>query len=153
MYITNEKPMTDTTIFVLNFVMALSATIIAYAGLPAEPMLILLILIMFDTIFGSAKVLLIEPKNYSSHKLARGVVGKMGLLFVPYTIGLMGKALGQEMDMFVMSCLYWIILSQGYSVIANIYMITSGKEVPEWDAISMILRGIINFADRVVGKK
>ena len=119
------------------FIFAL-AWVFAYTGLPVEPSVILGVLMLVDILFGlaSAKV---AKAAITSHRLTVGMLSKATLLTIPLVMALAAKGLGADFYYLVNWIVYVFILSEVYSIVSNAYTIKTGKQAPEWDAISFIL--------------
>jgi len=78
-------------------------------------------------------------KAITSRKLIFGVLSKLFLLFIPLSVALAAKVVGNDMSFIVSSSISILALGEAYSIIGNIYTIKSGKRVLEFDAVSLIL--------------
>lgn len=144
--------MQNTAIAAGNGLLLSAAAVMSYTGLPLEPMAILTFLVVVDTITGVGKSIY-TSKNFATHRLNRGVAGKLGLIIVPFVLALTAKAVGLNGHSLAIYALNIIILSESYSIVANIYTIQTRKDVPEWDAMSMLLRKIKDVAEVFLGKR
>ena len=132
-----------------NVALVLVAALLEYLKLPYEPILILCVIMSLDLITGVAKSLRIQ-RGITSRRWAVGVLGKLSLLGIPLVIALAAKALGGDFNWLVAWSVSMLILSETYSVIANIHATRSGKELPEWDVVSLMLKKIIELAEKAL---
>ena len=135
-----------------NFIFIVFAWVMTYTGLPSEAVVILAVLICVDFAAGIGKSLAIQ-KPVTSQRMRVGLISKLGLLVVPLVVALAAKALTQDLEWIVSYVVNLMILSETYSIIANIYAMKSGKEAPEWDVMSVLLKQIKKLIDRAEGDK
>lgn len=129
-----------------NALIGLGALALTYTGLPAEPAAILAVLMCIDFVAGISRARVLgEP--VTSHKMKVGAVTKCGVMTVPLVMALTAKGLGADFSWLVQWTVSVLILSESYSVIANVYTIRTGKIAPEWDAVSLILSKIRSAID------
>ncbi len=103
----------------------------------------LIILMTIDIITGIIKSG--KTKGWASIKstiLAAGLLSKLVLLLVPMIVAYTGKGIGVDMVFLVKGTLTVLILSEAYSALGNIQAIRTGKEVPEFDAVAVLLKSI-----------
>jgi phage-related holin len=111
-------------------------------------------LLVFDVITGVAASAKIDGwRSVTSHRLGFGVLAKLLFILVPVSIALAGVVIGQNLQVIVSSSLSVLALSEAYSVIANLYAIHYGKRVPEFDALSIVLRNIFNMLESLSKSK
>ena len=134
-----------------NGLLGLGAWALTYTGLPAEPAAILAVLMCVDFVAGISRARVLgEP--VTSHRIKVGTISKCGVLTVPLVMALTAKGLGVDFNWIVGWTISVLILSESYSIIANVYTIRTGKIAPEWDAISLILSKIRSLFD-VIDKR
>lgn len=133
-----------------NFIFLAFAWVMTYTGLPSEAVVILAVLICIDFASGIGKSLAIG-RPITSKRMRVGLISKLGLLIVPLVVALAAKGLTQDLAWVVDYVVNLMILSETYSVIANIYAMKKGKEAPEWDVMSILLKQIKNMVNRVEG--
>jgi phage-related holin len=105
-------------------------------------------LLILDVVTGVAASAKIDGwRSITSHRLGFGVLAKLLFILVPVSIALAGKVVGQDLQVIVSSSLSVLALSEAYSVIANLYAIHYGKRVPEFDALSIVLKNIFNLLE------
>ena len=133
-------------VWIGNGLLGLAAWALMYTGLPAEPAAILAVLMCVDFVAGVSRARVIgEP--VTSHRIKVGTISKCGVITVPLVMALTAKGLGADFNWIVNWTISVLILSESYSIIANVYTIRTGKIAPEWDAISLILSKIRSAVD------
>ena len=134
-----------------NGLLALGAWALMYTGLPAEPAAILAVLMCVDFIAGVSRAhVLGEP--VTSHRMKVGAVTKCGVMTVPLVMALTAKGLGADFNWLVSWTVSVFILSETYSIIANIYAARTGIVLPEFDAVSAVLKKVRSLID-VIDKR
>jgi len=110
----------------------------AYTKVSQEVITILVVLMIFDSLTGYIKVAVLGGSP-SSTKLGIGVVSKALLLLIPFTLALVAKGVGIELNGLATGTLATLVISEGISVITNIYIIRTGKDIKEFDIVSAML--------------
>ena len=137
-------------IWIGNGLLGLGAWALMYTGLPAEPAAILAVLMCVDFVAGISKSR-VTGIPVTSHRIKVGTISKCGVLTVPLVMALTAKGLGVEFNWIVSWSISVLILSESYSIIANVFAIRTGKIAPEWDAVSLILskiRSVVDILDK-----
>lgn len=116
-----------------------------YLSIPQEQLSILAGLMVLDTITGIAKVYKTDPRSITSHALGAGVLKKFVTVIIVYVLAMIGKGIGIPPEHFVEWGLSILIMSEGYSTLQNIYAVRTGKILPEYDVISIILKKLGEF--------
>ena len=131
-----------------NGALAVLAWVITYTGLPAEPAAILAVLMAVDFLVGIGKARAMgEP--VTSLRMKNGATSKCGVLLVPLVLALAAKGVGAELHWIVSWTVSLFILSEAYSIIANVYTIRTKQAVPEWDAVSAVLRKLRGLLEKM----
>ena len=134
-----------------NCLLGLGAWALMYTGLPVEPAAILTVLMCVDFIAGVSRAhVLGEP--VTSHRMKVGAVTKCGVMTVPLVMALTAKGLGADFNWLVSWTVSVFILSETYSIIANIYAARTGIILPEFDAVSAVLKKVRSLID-VIDKR
>ena len=134
-----------------NCLLGLGAWALMYTGLPAEPAAILTVLMCVDFIAGVSRAhVLGEP--VTSHRMKVGAVTKCGVMTVPLVMALTAKGLGADFNWLVSWTVSVFILSETYSIVANIYAARTGIILPEFDAVSAVLKKVRELID-VIDKR
>ena len=132
-----------------NTLLAIGAWAMAYTGLPAEPAAILGTLMAIDFIVGISKAHKLG-RSITSQRMRVGLMSKFGVMTIPLVMALAAKGLGADFAWMVNWSISLFILSETYSIISNIYTARTGNDVPEFDAVSAILkrvRALLNSLD------
>jgi phage-related holin len=132
--------------YVFNALLASLAWLMVYTGLPVEPAAILGTLMAVDFIAGVHKSHAIG-RSVTSQRMRVGLMSKFGVLTIPLVMALAAKGLGANFEWIVNWSISLFILSETYSIIANIYTSRTGKDVPEFDAVSAVLRRVRALLD------
>lgn len=123
---------------------AVAASVFAYFNIPTEAFAILGALIVIDTITGSVRALTVDHRSYSSALLRNGLLAKLTLMLIPLVLALVGKAVGIDMTAMVSGAIGILVVSEAYSIIANIGQITAKNEKSaESDAVSFLISKIL----------
>ena len=135
-----------------NCLLGLGAWVLMYTDLPAEPVAILAVLVGVDFISGVSRAhALAEP--VTSHRMRVGMLTKCGVITVPLVMALTAKGLGTDFTWLVQWTVSVFILSESYSIIANIHAIRTGILLPEFDAVSAILKKVRSLIDVIDKRK
>lgn len=101
------------------------------------------IAIVLDTIFGIAKAKRLGIKPTSKEGW-RGMIGKLlGLLLLGGVAAIL-KLIGLDVSLFVNGLLFILIVYEIYSAVANFYTARTGVKVKEYDAISIVLKLLLD---------
>lgn len=133
-----------------NSFAAFMAMILVWAGVNEQTYSIFTFLLLTDYVTGISKAYMMGD-SITSNKSKYGIMSKASLLIIPIILGLGGKAVGADFS----TILYWsmnvLIMSELYSIIANVYSIRTGEELPEFDVLQLIGKRIRDTM--MVGKK
>lgn len=109
----------------------------------AESIAVLLILMIADVFTGIARTWKIRGgQSIQSSVMTFGVVTKLLILLVPILIALAGKGIHMDLSLLVVGTVNILILSEVYSNISNIQSFRIGKDIKEFDAVSLLLKQI-----------
>lgn len=133
-------------VWVGNGLLALGAWALVYTGMPAEPAAILAVLMCVDFVAGISRAR-VMGEAVTSHRMKIGAISKCGVLTVPLVMALTAKALGSDFQWLVQWTVSLFVLSEAYSIIANVYTARTGIAAPEWDAVSLVLKKVRNMVD------
>lgn len=128
-----------------TFGYALSIFSFDYLGIPDKQLTILWVLMLIDVITGISKAYQIDPRSITSHALGVGVLKKFLTVILVYTLALVGKGVNIPPAHFMEWGLSILIMAEWYSAIQNIYAVRTGKVLPEYDVISIILRKLSDY--------
>lgn len=122
-------------------------------GLSLESYLILAVLMIIDTLFGIMRVFVIYGGHHiKSYKLVSGVVAKITVIGVPVMLAWAGRGSGIDLYPLAQGTLGVLILAEVYSILGSVYAIRIRKDVPEYDAVSAILRGLQKIIEKIIKK-
>lgn len=116
-----------------------------YLAIPTEQLAILAILMFIDFITGVGKQFRIDPKEIKSHIAWLWVMKKIATLVSLLSVALVFKWLSINEQRYVVGILSIFITAEGYSTLQNVYAIRTGKILPEFDVISIVLKNIGDF--------
>lgn len=139
------KIIISTTIIVIS-------TILAYLSIPVEPFSLFAILLIIDYVTGLMKARAIGH-SITSNKMKYGMVSKFSILIIPIVLAMCAKGIGADYYYILLVGMWILILSEGYSIIGNIYSIRTGDDFPEYDAVATIGKLIRNLLLRLSGDK
>lgn len=134
-----------------NGLLGLGAWALTYTGLPAEPAAILAVLMCVDFVAGISRAHALG-ESVTSHRMKVGAVTKCGVMTVPLVMALTAKGLGADFNWLVSWTVSVFILSESYSIIANIYAVRTGVLLPEFDAVNAVLKKVRSLID-VIDKR
>ncbi len=150
-----DRAVVDETMNMLSWIgnglLGLGAWALMYTGLPAEPAAILAVLMCVDFVAGISRAHSLG-ESVTSHRMKVGAITKCGVLTVPLVMALTAKGLGADFNWLVSWTVSVFILSETYSIIANIYAARTGIILPEFDAVSAALKKVRSLID-VIDKR
>lgn len=121
----------------------LGYVIAAILGIKYDAVVAFSFLMVIDVITGVLASASIDGwRSITSKRLSFGVISKLLLLFIPVSIALAGKVVGEDFSVLVRSSVSILAVAESYSIIGSIYAVKHGQRVPEFDAISVILKKI-----------
>jgi len=101
---------------------------------------ILWILMIIDFIAWISKQYVLSKKHITSQKAWLWLIKKVLVLMVFLSIALMFKWLDLDSWAYLKAIASILIMSETYSIIQNTYTVRSWQELPEFDAISLLLK-------------
>jgi len=140
---------TDMHLNMLNLVYAPFVALLLYLGLDAEAVVGLTVLLGLDMITGVWKTIALGKKP-QSWRFANGLLSKLVLIIVPFSLALAAKAVHVDLTVFIWATIDALILSELYSILGNIYSIRTKQEAEEFDVMSLILKKIRQFINKVL---
>ena len=116
----------------------LAYVLFTYLNLDGEVFTILMILMCMDSFVGSIKAMRLG--DYFRFKiLLWGVTMKLIFLMIPVTLALMAKNLGYDFTLAINVVMSILTVSEGISIISNIYMAKNKVKIRKVDIISDLL--------------
>jgi phage-related holin len=119
-----------------------------YLGIPSSQITILGILMVIDFATGVGKQFRIDRRNITSHAAWMGAMKKVATILALLSIALMFKGLEIEANGYIKAILGILIMAECYSIIQNVYAIRTGVCLPEFDAISILLKSFGDFIQK-----
>lgn len=116
-----------------------------YLSIPTEQLSILATLMFIDFITGVGKQFRIDRKEIKSHLAWLWVMKKIATLVSVLSVALVFKGLSINEQKYVVWILSIFITAEWYSTLQNVYAIRTGKILPEFDVISIVLKNIWEF--------
>ncbi|MCK5111064.1 MAG: phage holin family protein [Arcobacteraceae bacterium] len=133
----------------LNFLYIPCIPLLTYLSVPAESFVILGILLGIDYFTGVLKAIIVNKVTLKSLRAVSGLFKKALVVLLVLTIALMAKGLSLNFELYLTVLVSALIISEAYSIIGNIYSIVSGKEIEEFDALSMIIKRVLFFVEKM----
>lgn len=120
-------------------------------GLSPESMWILAVFMVVDTLCSIIRTVIVHGgASFRSRILAHGITSKLLVLFVPILIVYAGKGAGLNFLPIAMGTISILVLAEAYSILGHIQSIRTGKDVKEFDAVSMVLKAIRTGIERIL---
>lgn len=134
-----------------NMLLFFVAWLMAHSGLPPHPIKVLTLLCAVDLFMGVAKAHALRI-DITSRRFTSGLLGKCGAIIFPICVGLGLGAVGfVDASFFSLFVVSGIILSEVYSIGANLYSVRTKKHAKEWDAFSFMLKRFRDLAEKILG--
>ena len=122
-------------------------------GLSMESYVILAVLMLIDTLFGLIRVGIIHgARNIKSYKLIAGALSKITVIALPFILVWAGRGAGLDFTPIAQATLGVLVLAEIYSIVGSMYAIRVKRDVPEWDAVSWILRSVQKVIENIIKK-
>lgn len=131
------------------------ATIISYieyVWVSPEMVTLLAILMVFDVATGIGKRFALGKKDITSRKLVVWVATKVFVLTLLLLLAWAFKITTLGSDIAISMVIWLFIAWELYSSMQNIYTMQSKKEVTEYDAVTLILGGLLAFVRKQIEK-
>lgn len=133
-------------IYVYNAVAAALAWAMLYTGFPAEPAVLLAVLMVLDFASGLGRAYALQ-EDITSRKMKAGAFGKVALLCLPLVVALAAKGLGQDWQWLLSYVINLMILAELYSFTANVYAMRTKNDLPEFDVLALFARKVKGLAE------
>lgn len=139
----NMEPVSSFTAFKnLSYVVAFIVSA-EWLGLNPLALSAFTMLMLLDVFTGVVRAALNEGGiHIRSAILKRGIVAKLLIILVIFSIALSGKILGMQIDGLIQGSIAVLTLGELYSIIGNVYSVKTGKPKVEIDAMSYILNRV-----------
>ena len=119
-----------------------------YTHISQEAIYILTVLMIADTLFGIVKSM--KLGTTSSTKLTTGVLSKFILLLIPISISLAGILTGINLKPMAIGTINIMAMAELYSIVTNAYIIRTGNDVKEFDAIALMLKKVKSIVEKML---
>lgn len=120
-------------------------------GLSFEAWGILAVFMIVDTILGIIRSMtLYGAHSFTSRLLAHGVVSKCLVLFVPIILVWTGRGVGFDFLPVAKGTLSVLVLAEAYSILGHVQSIRTKKDIKEFDAVSMVLKGVRETLEKML---
>lgn len=127
--------------------------IFIYAQRTKEAFMILAIFLIIDFFLWIGKSYILSWGNsIKSKKMKSWLLAKMLILLIPMLFGVTGRAIWMDLSWLVNLAWWWLIVAELYSIIRNIYAIINWEEITEFDAITFVLRKLLNIVKNILEK-
>ena len=113
----------------------------SYLQLDQEMFVIYSVLLFIDYFTGLIRWIM--HKNLKSKTAIAGIVSKMVLILLVFSVGLMWVLMRQDMKTMMSWLITALALAELYSIVWNIYEIRTGQKATEYDAITAVLSFIL----------
>ncbi len=113
-----------------------------FLHIDTEVVKVLLFLMLFDTIFGIVKSIVMGVK-FDFKVLLGGIINKTLTLLIPMTLALVGQGLKKyDFTPLVDMVLRILVVAEGFSILTSFYVIKTKKEVENFDIITLLLAAL-----------
>jgi len=124
------------------------AWMFAFFWLSQMAITMLALLIAVDTITGFTKAWI--NGEATSRDGTRGLIAKIYLLLIPISISSVGLIAGLDLTNVISWTLSMLAFAELYSIVANIYEIRTRKQLPEYDAVSAVIAGLLSIIKKII---
>ena len=114
---------------------------------------ILSVLLVIDFITWVWKQFVIDRKEIRSLKAWVWIIKKVTILLVFLSVWLMFKWLDIDSSAYLRAIWGILIMAETYSIIQNTYTIRTGKLLPEFDVISLLLKNMWKMIENYLNNK
>lgn len=134
------------TSYVVAFIVSMTEL-----GFNPEVLTLFTILMIIDVITGVWRTYINEGGTAIKSRIGiKGVVSKMMLLLLLFSIAITAKIVGFEPEAYVSSAIVVLALGELYSIVGNIHSARTGKSKSEFDAVAFLLRKIRDILDKTL---
>ena len=134
------------------FIMVGISSFATYLGINVEALSLFALLLVIDYITGIAKAKRLK-ENITSNKMKYGIVSKLLLLIIPLVLAICSKAMSIDISSLMFVAINMLVLSEGYSILGNIYAFRTAKELPEIEVVAILGKRIRSFLLALAGDK
>jgi len=124
------------------------AWVFTFFGLSQVAISMLALLIVVDSITWFTKAFM--NWTATSKLWSRGIIAKVYLLLIPICISSAGIVAGLDLTNIVSWTISMLAFAELYSIVANIYEIKTKKQLPEYDAVSEVIGGLLRVIRKIL---
>jgi phage-related holin len=108
-------------------------------------------LMFIDTFSGVVKSFVLG-KTFDFKVLFFGICSKLLILLIPMVIALVGKGISKTYDFtsILDAVLKILVVSEGLSIITNFYVVKTGKDVKNFDVVTLLLSSIRKWMQNII---
>lgn len=108
-------------------------------------------LMFIDTFSGIIKSFVLG-KCFDFKVLFFGICSKLLILLIPMVIALVGKGISKTYDFtsILDAVLKILVVSEGLSIITNFYVVKTGKDVKNFDVVTLLLSSIRKWMQKII---
>jgi len=117
------------------------------AGLDERQYEIYSLLLMIDFVFGIVRVAKCYPEKFRVSRIGAGLAAKMIMASMPPIMGLAMMGIGLDGVQLLGIGMQALIITEFYSILASALKITKNKDLPEWEALSVLANIIRKFVE------
>jgi phage-related holin len=128
-------------------------SIFIFLNIDTDVVQVLCWLMFIDTFSGIIKSFVLE-KRFDFKILFFGICSKLLILLIPMVIALVGKGISKTYDFtpILDAVLKILVVSEGLSIITNLYVVRTKKDVKNFDAVTLILSHIRKWMQKIIEK-
>jgi len=108
-------------------------------------------LMFIDTFSGIIKSFVLG-KSFDFKVLFFGICSKLLILLIPMVIALVGKGISKTYDFtsILDAVLKVLVVSEGLSIITNFYVVKTGKDIKNFDVVTLLLSSIRKWMLKII---
>ena len=122
-----------------------------YTWVTQDVFVILAILIMVDYLLGITRAVKTK-KKVTSKKMRVWLIWKLSLLLIPLTLWLSLSGAWIDATRLVTASWWALLLSECFSIIQHIHIISTGNEIEEYDATSYVIKKLLKGLKNILEK-
>lgn len=137
-----------------SYELTISALIMAtltWLKLDFNQMQILIILMSINLVTSVGKSFRLGDE-ITVHKLTSGIIAKLLILTVPFTLALMANGVDVELVSLISWSIGVLIMSEGFNTIGNTYSALTKERVKQIDGLSLIIKTLAKTIEKYLNK-
>lgn len=137
-----------------SYELTISALIMAtltWLKLDFNQMQILIILMSINLVTGVGKSFRLGDE-ITVHKFTSGIIAKLLILTVPFTLALMANGVDVELVSLISWSIGVLIMSEGFNTIGNTYSALTKERVKQIDGLSLIIKTLAKTIEKYLNK-